>query len=72
MSKVLSPTLAIIGLSVGPALATNYHDYYPWAHPRHERTLAPATLVRHPYQRRANCGCSTCRARCPGPGRIID
>jgi hypothetical protein len=40
MSKVLSPPLAIIGLPVGPALATNYHDYYPWAHtptPAHTR-----------------------------------
>ena len=31
MSKVLSTTVAIIGLSVGPALATNYHDYHAWS-----------------------------------------
>jgi hypothetical protein len=49
MSKVLSPPLAIIGLPVGPALATNYHDYYPWAHtptPAHTRPgyAGPASL----------------------------
>jgi hypothetical protein len=35
MSKILTTTTAIIvvGLAVGsaPALATNYHDYHPWA-----------------------------------------
>jgi hypothetical protein len=38
MSKILSTTAAAIALSVGiaamgaaPALASNYHDYHPWA-----------------------------------------
>ena len=33
MSKVLTTTAAIIGLSLGPALAANYHDYHAWSQP---------------------------------------
>jgi hypothetical protein len=33
MSKVLTATAAIIGLSLGPALAANYHDYHAWSQP---------------------------------------
>jgi len=33
MSKVLTTTAAIIGLSLGPALAANYHDYHAWSNP---------------------------------------
>jgi hypothetical protein len=31
MSKTIIPTAAITGLSLGPALAANYHDYHPWS-----------------------------------------
>jgi hypothetical protein len=34
MSKVLTTTAAIIGLSLGPALAANYHDFHAWSHPK--------------------------------------
>jgi hypothetical protein len=33
MSKVLTTAAAIIGLSLGPALAANYHDYHAWSQP---------------------------------------
>ena len=35
MSKVLTTAAAIIGLSLGPALAANYHDYHAWS--RHSK-----------------------------------
>jgi hypothetical protein len=31
MSKILTTAAAIIVLGSAPALATNYHDYHPWA-----------------------------------------
>jgi hypothetical protein len=31
MSKILSTAAAIIILGSAPALASNYHDYHPWA-----------------------------------------
>ena len=33
MSKVLTTAAAIVGLSLGPALAANYHDYHAWSQP---------------------------------------
>ena len=33
MSKVFTTTAAIIDLSLGPALAANYHDYHAWSQP---------------------------------------
>jgi hypothetical protein len=33
MSKVLITTAAIIGLSLGLALAANYHDDHAWSNP---------------------------------------
>jgi hypothetical protein len=31
MSKVLTTTATIMGLSLGSALAANYHDYHAWS-----------------------------------------
>jgi hypothetical protein len=33
MSKVFTTTVAVIALSLGPALAANYHDYHAWSQP---------------------------------------
>ena len=33
MSKVFTTTVAVITLSLGPALAANYHDYHAWSQP---------------------------------------
>src|ERR1700752_4833162 len=60
MSKVFTTTVAVITLSLGPALAANYHDYHAWSPPTvHDadsyrdyrallcrQTIIPHTLVR--------------------------
>jgi hypothetical protein len=55
MAKILTARAAAISLSLGPALAANYHDYHPWSQPHNAgqnyrpEHVGPVWFGRYPY-----------------------
>jgi hypothetical protein len=77
MAKILTATAATISLSLGAALAANYHDYHPWSQPHnagqnyHPEYVGPVLFGRYPYAHPTRAINATTDQRVARSGAVI-